>query len=47
MRVSIISVTQVKALRSEVKAMLDVIFVGLTVVLFALMAAYAYACDKL
>jgi len=27
--------------------MLDVIFVGLTLVLFGLMAAYAFGCDKL
>ena len=30
-----------------VKAMLDFVFVGFTLVLFALMAAYTYACDKL
>jgi hypothetical protein len=30
-----------------VDAMLDVIFVTLMVALFTLMAAYAYACDKL
>ena len=30
-----------------VKAMLDIIFAGLTLALFALMAAYTYACDKL
>jgi hypothetical protein len=36
-----------KASRQGVKAMLDVIFVGLTLVLFGLMAAYAFGCDKL
>ncbi len=29
------------------RTMLDVIFVGLTIILFAAMAAYAVACDRL
>jgi hypothetical protein len=33
--------------RKGVGAVLDIIFVGVTVALFGLMAVYAIACDKL